>query len=80
MHRDTLYEWARKNPAFSDAMKRARQNTLHSMMQIGLSGMTGKLKGFNAAAWIFWMKAQHNWDEAGNPEDLDATELEFNIT
>ncbi len=71
VHRDTLHEWTKKHPEFSDAIKHVKQHCHANMQRIGLAGMTGKLKGFNASSWIFWMKAQFNWDEAGQVDDDD---------
>ncbi len=77
VHKDTLYEWAKKHPEFSDAMKRARQAQQVVMQKIGLSGITGKTKGFGQAAWIFWMKAQFGWRENDPIENDPVEELEF---
>jgi len=55
----------------------ARQHNEHHFQRIGRGIMTGNLKGANVAAWIFWMKAQFNWDEAGTNEFQEDVGLEF---
>ena len=62
-HRDTLYEWAKVHEPFSDAKKRAVGEGLLFYEKVGLAGMTGKLKGFNPAAWIFSMKNRFQWQD-----------------
>lgn len=73
VHRDTLHEWAKVHPEFSDAIKMVKQHQEAAMQVIGLQGITGKTKGFAQGAWAFWMKARFNWDEAGQ---LDYDEVE----
>ncbi len=73
VHRDTLHEWSKVHPEFSDAIKMVKQYQEANMQKIGLAGMVGKLKGFSAGTWIFYMKAQFNWDEGGI---LDQDEIE----
>lgn len=75
--RETLDEWARKHPEFSDAKKVAKRLNEMAMVDIGLGGM----KGFNGqgswqSAWIFAMKARHGWREEGG-EDEEEAELVF---
>jgi hypothetical protein len=74
---DTLYEWNKVHPEFSDAKKRAREAAMKSMSRLGLAGMGGKIKGFGQAAWIFWMKARFGWREDGPMEQGDDFDLEF---
>jgi hypothetical protein len=54
--KETFYEWGRKFPEFSDAIK---QFKLHSQVwweKAGRAGSVGKLAGFNATGYIFNMK------------------------
>lgn len=55
--RDTLYEWAKVHPEFSDAKKLGVLASLYFWEQLGVDGIKGKYK-FNAAAWIFTMKCR----------------------
>lgn len=59
--RDTLYEWASKHAAFSDAIKRGEAANLSYWERIGQQGITGQLEGFNASSWIFTMKNRAGW-------------------
>lgn len=77
VHVDSLHEWAKAYPEFSEAKKLAKQCMEAHMQQIGLAGMLGKIKGFQAGSWIFWMKAQHSWDEGGQIDQDDDYGLEF---
>lgn len=63
VHRDTLYEWAKQYPDFSDAKKRGTDLALKWWERIGQAGMVGKIKGFNAAVWIFSMKNRFKWSD-----------------
>jgi len=76
IHKDTLYEWVKVHKEFSDHWKRARQANEAWFEKLGLQGMAGKLKGFSAATFIFWMKAKHGWrdDQVVFEEESD---LEF---
>lgn len=77
--RDTLYEWAKVQPAFSDAKKIGlSQHRLYWERQMK-EGMwnTPKLF-FNTTAWIFMMKNCHGWRD--NPEaPLDDEDLQFTL-
>jgi hypothetical protein len=54
--RDTLYEWAKVHPGFSDAFTRARQWSQAWWERAGKSGMMAP--GFNAAVWSRSMAAR----------------------
>jgi len=53
---DTLYEWAKANPKFSEAKKAGRSAGLETLEALAFQGMQGKLPGWNAATWIFFVK------------------------
>lgn len=53
--RETLYEWAKVHPAFSNARKLAEQECLSFWEKAGVRGMNMG-KDFNAPVWIFSMK------------------------
>lgn len=69
VHRDSLYEWAKVYPEFSDALEKARGARLSHYEQLGYAGMVGKIKGFNATVWIFSMKAYFGIREDGDEEN-----------
>lgn len=52
--RDTVHEWTKKHPEFSDAIKRAEELALAWWEDAGQMGMMRQ--GFNATAFIFQMK------------------------
>lgn len=61
--RETVYEWERKHPDFSDAIKVARQKSQEWWEKAGKSGLfMGKEDGtFSQSAWIFNMKARFGY-------------------
>lgn len=63
VHFDTLYEWVKKNPEFSEAKKIAQAQSLGVWENIGLQGVKGMIPGFNVAAWIFNMKNRFKWTD-----------------
>lgn len=62
---ETLYQWTRVNPEFSEAKKTATAKSLEFWEKLGRSGAAGKLKGFNVTAWIYTMKCRfrEQWGE-----------------
>jgi hypothetical protein len=69
--RDTLYEWAKKHKEFSDTKKRADAICQKWWERIGQAGLSGKIKGFNAAIWIFNMKNRFHWRDVHQIETTD---------
>ena len=70
VNRDTLYEWCKVHPAFSDARKRARDGLQRSTENILKGLATGRIKG-NVAAMIFFMKNTTHWrDDPVQETDL----------
>jgi len=62
--RDTLYEWARIHPEFSDAIKRGRARGERYWMNFAKENMVlPKSHSFQAAPWIFLMKNQYKWTD-----------------
>jgi len=61
INRDTLYEWKKVYPEFSDAHKRGLVENLNFWERVGRQQAI-KGKG-NVAAWIFNMKNRHGWKD-----------------
>lgn len=61
--RDCLYKWEKRHPDFFYAKKVGAELKLLFFEKMGLHGMTGKLKGFNASTYIFTMKNQCGWSD-----------------
>lgn len=77
---DTLYEWEKVYPEFSEAKNNFRAKSLLFWDKVGIEGLwevsqyddDGNLiykKKLNTTNWIFQMKNRHNW--------RDKTEVEF---
>lgn len=63
-HFDSLYEWCKKYPEFSEAKKEGTAQCLAVWEKIGMQGTLGKIKNFNTASWIFNMKNRFKWRDA----------------
>jgi hypothetical protein len=61
--RETIYEWMRVHPEFSDAITRSRQHAQRWWEDAGQNGMVGP--GFNASVWSRSMAARfpEEWRE-----------------
>jgi transposase len=76
--KDTIYEWMKVHPEFSDAIKRGVAKGALFWEKIGRAGASGKIKGFNPAAWIFTMKNRFKWTdrvEVSGTEDAETKPL-----
>lgn len=62
-HRDTLYEWEKVHPNFSDAKRLGKERMLLLFEKMGVQAMAGKIKGFNASTYIFTMKNKCGWTD-----------------
>lgn len=67
--RDTLYEWCKIHPEFSDTIKVGEAKSLLFWEKTGIDGMMGKIKGFRPAVWIFVMKNRFGWRDVVEIED-----------
>ena len=54
--RDTLYEWRKVHPEFSDAAKIAKECCRNFWENKGRDGTIGDLEKFNSGSWQFIMK------------------------
>ncbi len=76
VNRDTLYAWEKRHKEFSDAKKIGVELGLLFWEQLGLAGMSGQMKGFNPATWIFWGKNRFGMRDM--PEQV-AANVELNL-
>jgi hypothetical protein len=49
---DTLHQWAKTHPDFSESLKRGEIKSLFFWEKVGIAGTVGKLPRFNVAGWI----------------------------
>jgi hypothetical protein len=63
VNRDSLYEWCKVYPDFSDSKKCGLDKSLLFWEQIGMDGLMGKIENFNASTFIFSMKNKHFWTD-----------------
>lgn len=79
--RDTLYEWCRRYPEFSDTIKVGEMKSYAYWEDLGMRGMMGKVKGFKPSLWIFTMKARFGWRDNSpiktSRDELDKIEREL---
>lgn len=62
-HRDTLYEWCKVHPNFSDAKRTGTDKCQAYFEKLGKAAMLGKIDGFSSAVWIFSMKNRFRWQD-----------------
>lgn len=62
VHFDTLYNWCKLFPEFSDAKKAAVAKCMMWWEQAGMQGMRTS-GAFNSAVWIFNMKNRFKWHD-----------------
>lgn len=59
--KDTIYEWVKLYPEFSDAKRRGESLGQKFWENLGRAGAAGKLQNFNSTAWVFNMKNRYRW-------------------
>jgi hypothetical protein len=75
---ETLHEWARVHPEFSEAKRVAKLLNEKAMVALGMKGIKGELRqGAWQNAWSFMMKARFGWREDGPDDQDDDADLEF---
>lgn len=58
---DTLFRWIKQNPSFSEARKIGDTAQKAFFEKLGLTAAVGKIKGFNATAYIWCSKNMIGW-------------------
>lgn len=61
VNQDTLHEWVKVHPEFSDAKKLGFGKSQLVWEKMFMAGCMGKLKNFSAAGTIFNMKNRFKW-------------------
>ena len=54
--KDTVYQWAKKHPEFTDALKTAQRNCQAFWEKMLQATAMGKMPGASLGAQIFWLK------------------------
>lgn len=62
VHFDTLYNWCKLFPEFSEAKKVGLAKSIKWWEQAGMQGMRTQ-GGFNATVWVFNMKNRFKWHD-----------------
>ena len=71
--KQTLYTWSKQHPEFLDAKKKGETYCKYFWEDIGIKGMKGEIKNFNAVLWIVNMKNRFGWcnTPVQNDEPID---------
>lgn len=57
---DTLYNWGNTHRGFLEAKKKGKAAGLLTLEKMAFEGMSGRLPGWNATTWIFYMKNRYS--------------------
>ena len=79
VNQDTLHEWKKKHPEFSEAQKNGSALSLLWWEKLGKAAMVGEavvtpdgrrvsFDNFNTTMWIFAMKNRHGWRDRHDHE------------
>jgi hypothetical protein len=66
--RDTIYEWAKVHPNFSDAKKQGREAQLFFFERLGIEACKGRIEDFNGTAFVWLTKNMLGWKDKTNIE------------
>lgn len=69
--RATIYNWEKLHPAFLDAKSRGHSKMTLTLERIGIQGMMGKIKGFNASTFIFTAKNKIGWSDVNQVDQVN---------
>jgi hypothetical protein len=76
---DTLYEWAKKHPEFSESIKRGRAKLEMYYMRQGRLGIAGNIPGFNSTAFIWITKNALKWSDRVTTRDETKEKFEDRV-
>lgn len=82
VHRDTLYQWEKDHPEFSDTKKRCIAHSEYWWEAAGMKGMFmgGKDNPFNATVWCMNMKNRFGWRSEPKEENSESGKVVINYT
>lgn len=74
----TYYEWQKKYPEFREACEYGKLLSQEYLERIGMQGMQGEIKNFNATTWVMLMnnKFPEDYSRTGSP--TGNTTINFN--
>ena len=78
VHFDTLYEWVKQFPEFSEAKKMGETHAFLFWEHLGMQGIQGQLPKFNATGWIFSMKNKFRKVEQSELRSEKEAEVDYN--
>ena len=70
---DTVHEWAKVHPEFSEAKRAGSAGSRMFWEKMGRSGACGKLPGFQGGTWVFNMKNRFRWADRSEVVTKDET-------
>ena len=76
--RATIYNWEKIHPEFLDAKKRGHAKMTLTLERIGMKGMMGEIKGFNASTFIFTAKNKIAWSDVSHIDQTN-TNIQINL-
>ena len=77
----TVYDWEKAHPEFREAKKTGFKKCQLFWEKLGRSGAAGKMKNFNAAAYIYNCKNRFRKSETyGNDPDHQKNEININLS
>lgn len=72
---DTVYEWFKVHPEFSESLKIGKAKTALYFEKMGISAMAGKIAGFQQSTYIFTMKNKCGWTDKNEVENKGAINI-----
>ena len=79
VNRDTIYEWVKVHPKFSDAKKVGREKQQYFYEGAGLKAMMGEVENFNSTAFVWMTKNMLKWrDRSEQDITTKGEKLELN--
>lgn len=79
VHRETIRDWAKVHPEFSDAIKRSEQKAQVWWVRLGKAATIGGVEGFNPTSYIFNMKNRFR-DDWRDKHEVDNTSSDGSMT
>ena len=76
VNQDTIYEWEKVYPSFSEAKKIARSLQLYANEKILADIVKGKIRNANVTGHIFKMKNCHKWTDRIEQTTIDLSKEE----